>query len=51
MKSFRQSQNIIREKLRKALSYEKHTRKLLMKLTPGHKDLLDESADFFDQSE
>jgi hypothetical protein len=27
-------QNVTREKLRKALSYEKHTHKMLMKLTP-----------------
>jgi hypothetical protein len=34
-KSFHQSQNVTREKLRKALLYKnKHVRKMLMKLTP-----------------
>jgi len=32
---FYQCQNVTREKLRKALSYEKGARKVLMKLTPG----------------
>jgi hypothetical protein len=34
-KFFRQSQNVTREKLRKALLYEKRARKMLMKFTPG----------------
>jgi hypothetical protein len=34
-KSFCHSQNITREKLREALSYEKCALKMLMKLTPG----------------
>jgi len=34
-KSFCQSQNVNREKLREALSYKKRVRKMLMKLTPG----------------
>jgi len=29
-------QNVTRGKLRKALLYKKHTRKMLMKLTPVH---------------
>jgi len=33
-KSFCQSQNVTREKLREALLYEKRARKMLMKLTP-----------------
>jgi len=33
-KSFCQSQNVAREKLRQALSYKKGERKILMKLTP-----------------
>jgi len=35
LKSFYQSQNVTREKLHKALLYEKSTRKMLMKLTPA----------------
>ncbi len=34
-KSFHQSQNVIRKKLRQALSYKKRVHKMLMKLTPN----------------
>jgi len=37
-KSFCQSQNVTREKLHKALLYEKRVRKMLIKLGPGVED-------------